>query len=71
MSDSSVGAVFKPPTPYDEETYRKQLRAWFDAIPSNDSPGSQRAQWEYICSLAGVNPGNDKAAELGYPPPDA
>jgi hypothetical protein len=55
-----------PGEPRDDETdneYRARLRAWFDAVPDGptDGPGFRRAEWEYICSLAGVDP--DDAVE--------
>jgi hypothetical protein len=45
-----------PPEPYDEDKYRDGIREWFDSIPSNDDPSTDRTAWEYICSLAGVAP---------------
>jgi hypothetical protein len=45
-----------PPEPYDEDEYRESIRTWFDAIPSDENEITTRAEWEYICSLAGVTP---------------
>jgi hypothetical protein len=45
-----------PPEPYDEDEYRESIRTWFDAIPSDENEITTRAEWEYICSLAGVAP---------------
>ena len=41
-----------------EDAYRRRLREWFDSIPDEpyETAGFRRGEWEYICSLAGVEP---------------
>lgn len=51
-------AMPEPTATETDAAYRARLRAWFEEIPRSpdDTPGLIAAEWEYLCSLQGIDP---------------
>lgn len=51
-------AMPEPKEAESDDQYRKRLKAWFETTgkAGENTAGFRQAEWEYLCSLAGIEP---------------